>query len=71
MEVHTMTPDEKYDRILNGERIVCSDHDLEEMPFHPFLVSIMNPRAVGTKDTYIAFIKNSEADCEYRPEELP
>ena len=51
----------KFKRILNGERVVCSDTEMDEFPFNPNLVSIPNPKRIGILDQWVAYLKKKES----------
>lgn len=46
----------KWNRILNGERVVCSHADMDSFPFHVDLVSVPNPERIGTLDTFLVWL---------------
>lgn len=48
---------EKWRRVLAGEKVVCSYADLDAFPYHGRLASIQNPRQVGTLDCWLAYLK--------------
>lgn len=47
----------KWDRLLKGERVICSDDDMDSFPFNERLASIPNPNRVGVLDAWEAFLK--------------
>jgi hypothetical protein len=50
---------EKYHQIMQGDRVVVSDADLDEMvnlPKSNSIKSVPNPNRVGTRDAYVAYL---------------
>ena len=61
---------DKWNRILNGERVVCSSGDMDRFPFHDCLASVSNPNRVGILDEWIAYLKiPSTREPELNPSE--
>jgi hypothetical protein len=56
---------QKHSRMMRGEVVVVSDDDLaelEDLPNWENLASKPNPKQVGSKDRYVAWFKNKQAD---------
>ena len=50
----------KIERLLSGEKVICSDQELNSLVdfnWSNSIASILNPNQIGTKDNYIAWIK--------------
>jgi len=54
-----MTVEQKWQQIKDGKRVVATDKDMtffESQPEWQRLASIKNPKQVGTKDNFLAFL---------------
>ena len=53
----------KWSRILAGERVICSQKEIDAFPFHAYMCSEFNPRGVGVL-MYVAYLSKCDVKAE-------
>lgn len=46
----------KFEKLLQGERVICSDADLDVLEQEGEIRSVRNPRQIGTLDRWVCWL---------------